>query len=234
MAENTFGDDREAVLAALGEDFQTPAAADDSADSAVRGAEEGAAILLARFVAAAEENAATVQILGDESEIAGAAAAYLRQNQLPSRAAVDSEWARLDWRGAGVAADCRPPEDGDHCGITGVVAAAADCGAMLLRGDIPHRLLASLLPPHHLAILRTENILPDVAALFSAAKTPAADSPLPSDGGEEGENISPLPRGLALFCGPSRTADIEQTLTLGAHGPAATHVMIINKTGENA
>jgi L-lactate dehydrogenase complex protein LldG len=37
----------------------------------------------------------------------------------------------------------------------------------------------------------------------------------------------PLPRNIMLVTGPSRSADIEQTLELGAHGPRRLHILII-------
>jgi L-lactate dehydrogenase complex protein LldG len=39
--------------------------------------------------------------------------------------------------------------------------------------------------------------------------------------------IGSMPRAVNFISGPSRTADIEQTVTLGAHGPYRVHVMLI-------
>jgi L-lactate dehydrogenase complex protein LldG len=36
-----------------------------------------------------------------------------------------------------------------------------------------------------------------------------------------------MPRAVNLVSGPSRTADIEQTVTLGAHGPARVHLIVL-------
>ena len=36
-----------------------------------------------------------------------------------------------------------------------------------------------------------------------------------------------LPRTVNLVTGPSRSADIEQTLILGAHGPRALHILVV-------
>jgi L-lactate dehydrogenase complex protein LldG len=36
-----------------------------------------------------------------------------------------------------------------------------------------------------------------------------------------------LPRSVNLVSGPSRTADIEQTIVRGAHGPRRLHVLIL-------
>ena len=37
-----------------------------------------------------------------------------------------------------------------------------------------------------------------------------------------------MPRAVNFISGPSRTADIEQTLTLGAHGPYRVHVILLS------
>ena len=70
--------------------------------------------------------------------------------------------------------------------------------------------LASLLPPVHVAVLRAGLIHPSLPD-FLAAHPRIAD---------EGSN-------LVLITGPSRTADIEMTLTRGVHGPAEVHVILL-------
>ena len=40
--------------------------------------------------------------------------------------------------------------------------------------------------------------------------------------------IGGMPRNVMLVTGPSRSADIEQTLELGAHGPRNLHVVLID------
>jgi L-lactate dehydrogenase complex protein LldG len=70
-------------------------------------------------------------------------------------------------------------------------------------------LTASLLPEVHIAILRVADILPSVESALSLPQV--AESP-----------------GVVLVSGPSRTADIEMTLTIGVHGPGELHVFVIN------
>ena len=43
-----------------------------------------------------------------------------------------------------------------------------------------------------------------------------------------------MPRAINFVSGPSRTADIEQTVTLGAHGPYRVHIILVHATGAEA
>ena len=64
-----------------------------------------------------------------------------------------------------------------------------------------------LLPEAHVSLLREDAIVPDLSALF--AKFHAG-----------------LPSALAIVTGPSRSADIEQRLVVGVHGPREVHVVL--------
>jgi len=83
-------------------------------------------------------------------------------------------------------------------GITTVDALIADTGTLVLRSRQRGDRLCSLLPEIHLAIALKAPIFPNLAAFFETAP----------------QNLS-----LSLITGPSRTADIEKQLVLGAHGP---------------
>jgi L-lactate dehydrogenase complex protein LldG len=64
-----------------------------------------------------------------------------------------------------------------------------------------------LLPEVHVSLLRHDLLVPDLAALFAAF-------------------AGNLPSALAIVTGPSRSADIEQRLVVGVHGPREVHVVI--------
>ena len=197
-------DDRTAILHALGDSLPSPQIPPPQnfapRDNLVR-----------RFMRAAEENGATTERITEDDAIPDAAARRLRALGLSPQAVCTPEWAHLSWRAAGIDAQNRMPKETDNCGITGVVAAAADCGAMSVRGDNRRQLATSLLPPHHIAIVRARIIMPSLADIFA-----------------------PVRGVYALFCGPSRTADIEQTLTIGIHGPLTVHILIADSSPENA
>ena len=94
-------------------------------------------------------------------------------------------------------------------GITGAQAAIAETGTLVLCSGAGRPLTASLLPEVHIAIVRSSQI---VGTLEEALRDPAI-----------GENSA-----TALVTGPSRTADIEMTLTIGVHGPGELQVFLID------
>jgi L-lactate dehydrogenase complex protein LldG len=92
-------------------------------------------------------------------------------------------------------------------GITRCTAAIADTGTLLLVFDAVHPRGTSLVPRVHLAIVHESDLV---------ASLPGAFARMPS----------PPPSGMTFVTGPSRSADIEQLLTLGVHGPAEVHVVL--------
>ena len=84
----------------------------------------------------------------------------------------------------------------------------ADTGSVVLMASPEEPRARSLLPDVHISLLREDRILPGLEELFAAL------------GGE-------LPSALAIVTGPSRSADIEQSLTVGVHGPGEEHVVLL-------
>ena len=98
-------------------------------------------------------------------------------------------------------------------GVTCADYALADTGTVVLLSGREHHRLASLLPPVHVCLLPTERILPNLASLLAHISDASYSRERP-------------PHALTCITGPSRTADIEQTITTGVHGPKALHVML--------
>ena len=84
----------------------------------------------------------------------------------------------------------------------------AETGSVVLVASAQEPRARSLLPEVHISLLREDRILPGLPELFAAL------------GGE-------LPSALAIVTGPSRSADIEQSLTVGVHGPGEVHVVLV-------
>ena len=87
----------------------------------------------------------------------------------------------------------------------------ADTGSVvLLSSDEPRS--RSLLPWRHVTVVRAESIVGGLEELFEALGTD-------------------LPSSVAIITGPSRSADIEQKLAVGVHGPGEVHVVIVDGPG---
>jgi L-lactate dehydrogenase complex protein LldG len=95
-------------------------------------------------------------------------------------------------------------------GVTGADALLAESGSVVLASGPGRPRSASLLPPVHVTIARTDRIYFSLEHLLAA---------VPSLG-SAGSN-------LVAISGPSRTADIEMTLTRGVHGPGEVHVILL-------
>jgi L-lactate dehydrogenase complex protein LldG len=102
-------------------------------------------------------------------------------------------------------------------GITGVDAAIAESGTLVLAGGSGRGRLASLLAPVHVAVVRERQIVRGFGdALLRLASL-------------YGEALLSDRSNVTFITGPSRTADIELTLTLGVHGPREVHVIIVGE-----
>ncbi|MGI9337723.1 MAG: LUD domain-containing protein [Gammaproteobacteria bacterium] len=209
----TIKDDREAVLALLSankpppDDMRQKHTAETAATSALTTPPPD--VLLRRFCIAAKNNAATIAEVGGLENVPSAAAAYMRDNNIPPKLLCSPSLAKLDWQNAKLSAECRPATSDDHCAITDIIAAAADTGAMLVSNQTPYQLTHSLLPPMHIATFPADAIVADLPNVWRRMQKAKDNSLIAS-----------------LFCGPSRTGDIEQTITLGAHGPLRVHLII--------
>lgn len=94
-------------------------------------------------------------------------------------------------------------------GVCGVVAALAETGTVVLRSGTTQSRLATLLPPVHVAFVpRT--------AIFTDLLTWVQTRP------------QPMPANITLVSGPSKTADIEQTMAIGVHGPRRFIVILLD------
>ncbi len=95
-------------------------------------------------------------------------------------------------------------------GITSADYALADTGTLVMLSSPREARLISLLPPAHIAVLPRQRILTGLDELFSLLPNPAEQT-----------------SSMVLITGPSRTADIEQILVRGVHGPGQITVLIV-------
>ena len=172
---------------------------------------EVAGDLAARFRARAEESASTCDRVAVMADAPGAVARYLAAHRLPRSGCVWPRLAGLDWKAAGLELEPRAAKGGDLVGVTGAFCALAETGtlAMVSGPDTPAS--ASLLPETHVALVPLARLVPHMEDAWDLMRA----------------ELGRLPRAVNYISGPSRTADIEQTLVLGAHGPYRVHIVLV-------
>jgi L-lactate utilization protein LutC len=100
-------------------------------------------------------------------------------------------------------------------GITSVEYALAETGTFVMLSSPQEARLISLLPPVHIAVFSSSRILANLNELLSVVPNPAEQT-----------------SSMVLITGPSRTADIEQILVRGVHGPGEIYAVIVEEKNE--
>jgi L-lactate dehydrogenase complex protein LldG len=99
--------------------------------------------------------------------------------------------------------------DGYECGLTDVNYAVAETGMLVIKPTAAHGRALTLVPMHHVAVVRQKNILADQIDLMETIAT------------------DPQRHNWILIAGPSKTADIEMNVVTGVHGPNVVQTFIV-------
>lgn len=97
-------------------------------------------------------------------------------------------------------------------GISELDYAVAEIGTLAGNATSIESRMVSILPPIHMALVRTKNILPNLLETVATYN----------------KKLGELPRYLTFVSGPSRTSDIERVLTIGVHGPGRLIIVFID------
>jgi len=103
-------------------------------------------------------------------------------------------------------------------GISGVDFALAESGSLVLSSQTEGCQLASLAPPIHVALYRRAQVLGSLDDVLERMPLAA------------GTGASAVGRSTVFITGPSRTADIEQILIRGVHGPREVHAILVEES----
>lgn len=182
-----------------------------------RGRTEGAAAL-ASFISEAERSGATTARVPVSDGVPGAVQAYLssRNTGLAVRLAPAAEG--FAWHLApGVEVLSGPPQDGDGAGLSVAFGGVAETGTLVLLSGPENPTRLNLLPETHIIVLEAAAIEGAYEDVWKKLRAHRATKK------------SIMPRTVNWITGPSRTADIEQTLLMGAHGPKDLHIIIVGE-----
>ena len=171
--------------------------------------------LFARMVKAA---AGTVERAGDPTDIPAAVAAFLRAHNLPLaiRRGDDPLLSSVPWERAGTLEIRLGASDGnDLAAISHAFAAVAETGTLVLTSGPDNPTTLNFLPDVHIVVVSASDVVSDFETAMARLR------------GRFGAGV--MPRAVNMITGPSRSADIEQTLILGAHGPRRLHVIVVGE-----
>lgn len=183
-----------------------------------RTAGKTAAERVSLFVEMAEASAATVSVVARAEEAPAAIAEVLRgwNMALKLRRGDDPRLARLDWEGAGIEAAAGRSFGDDETGVSFALAGVAETGTLVLVSGPENPTTLNFLPDLHVVLIEAA----EVEAVYEDAWTRVRT--------RFGAGV--MPRTVNFITGPSRSADIEQILLMGAHGPRRLHIVLIDPT----
>jgi L-lactate dehydrogenase complex protein LldG len=170
------------------------------------------------FVRMVEAAAGTAEWTPDPAGIPAAVAAFLRGLNLPLgiRHGDDPLLASVRWESAGTLEVRRGPSDGrDLAAVSHAFAGVAETGTLVLTSGADNPTTLNFLPDVHIVIVAASDVVADFETVTARLR--------------ERFGAGSMPRAVNLITGPSRSADIEQTLILGAHGPRKLHVILVGE-----
>lgn len=170
------------------------------------------------FTETLKGQSATLAIVKDSSEIPEAISAYLREKNLPARLrqGKDEMLSALPWE--------RTPQLGrfngsasadDVVALSRATAATAETGTLFLASGPDNPTTLNFLPETHIIVLSSDDLFGSYEDAWNRLR--------------EVYGAGVMPRVVNLISGPSRTADIEQTIVMGAHGPKRLHVILVGR-----
>jgi L-lactate dehydrogenase complex protein LldG len=205
--------DRERVLAqiraSLGRSAPVAGQVAPLAGSGPRPAFEGDAV--ARFATKMLEKSATLAQLGTLCEVGGEVDRFLRSHGASRQLCVSPALAGIVWP-ADLDIQYRAAVREDTTSVTPCFAAVAESGGIVtLSGpDTPSTL--NFVPDNHIVIVHSAQVVRHFEDAWARWRS---------------QDLA-MPRTLNIISGPSRTADIEQTIQLGAHGPRRLHILLVS------
>jgi L-lactate dehydrogenase complex protein LldG len=167
------------------------------------------------FTRMLEAASGTTERVASATDIPAAVAAFLRGHNLPLQVRHGDD-PRLDvpWGDAPALEILRGPSDGhDLAAVSHAFAAVAETGTLVLASGPDNPTTLNFLPDVHIVVLDARDIAPDFEVVMARLR--------------ERYGTGAMPRTVNMITGPSRSADIEQTLLLGAHGPRKLHVIVV-------
>jgi L-lactate dehydrogenase complex protein LldG len=208
----TAGSDRERVLAGIRRSLgrTTPAREPIAPLSGTgpRPAFDGDAV--ERFAAKMIEKSASVARIDSLAQVGAEVARFVASVGADRRLCVSRALAEIEWP-QGFEVEHRAARRDDETSVTPCFAAVAESGGIVTFSGPETPSTLNFVPDNHIVVVHASQVVRHLEDIWSAWRASGR----------------PLPRTVNIISGPSRTADIEQTIQLGAHGPRRLHIVLV-------
>jgi L-lactate dehydrogenase complex protein LldG len=202
-ALNRTGPLAESVTAALDARLQNPRA---NLKPAVHGD------VVQQFVSKMESVHGAVVRVASVDKVSDAVATHLEQNGLSPELVVapDPQLEDIPWSNR-FAIERRAASGDDRVSVTAAFAGIAETGTLVLLSGPESPTTLNFLPDDHIVVLNVNRIVAHMEDAWTRLR----------------EERGKMPRTVNLITGPSKTADVEQTIQEGAHGPRRLRVILV-------
>jgi L-lactate dehydrogenase complex protein LldG len=159
----------------------------------------------------------TVQEVESLDDVPAAVADYLRSKNLPQaiRRGGDPLLESIPWEKERTLEVSVGRSDGNQlAAVSHAFRAVAETGTLVLTSGPDNPTTLNFLPEHHLVVVEAKDVVGDYETMWDAIRKKFG---------------AKLPRTVNWITGASRSADIEQVLLHGAHGPKGLHVLVVGK-----
>ncbi len=155
----------------------------------------------------------TSKIVGNYAEVPGAVREFLDTHDLPSKMIMGSSQflEDFDWPDHWQI-ETRVARKTDNVSVTDAVCAIAETGTIMLVSSPTASSTHAFVPENHVVIINAGEVVRHLDDALRLASS----------------KIDNRTSGVHMVTGPSKTADVEQTIQYGAHGPRRLHVIIVD------
>ena len=168
------------------------------------------------FISEAEQVGATTARVAGAGDVPGALAAYLAGRNMPRRVRLAPAAEAFPWETADTLETMTGrAEDSDGVGVSVAFAGVAETGTLVLLSGADNPTRLNFLVETHVVVIDAATIEGAYEDVWKTLRTSRANE------------TTLMPRTVNWITGPSRTADIEQTLLMGAHGPKDLHIIVV-------
>lgn len=163
-----------------------------------------------RFLTRAAALSMTVARVAALADVPAEVATYVADKALPGTLVVATPLKDLNWPPP-LTVRVGTASKTDTTSVTPCFAAVAETGSVVLLSGAESPTTLNFVPDDHIVVVRREQVVRHMEEVWARIRARGPQ----------------LPRTINIISGPSRTADVEQIVQLGVHGPRRLHVIFV-------